>query len=81
MYRQQASKIWWRDMGERFYFGLAGSKTLEDPLGLPFESGLAAFRSAQILAAEISAIRPLLCGKTCVVVTRKSSIEAYYVSI
>jgi hypothetical protein len=68
-------------MGERFYFGLAGSKALDDPSGLPFDSELAAFRSAEILAKEISATRPSLCGTTCVVVTRNSSIDAYYVSI
>lgn len=68
-------------MGERFYFGLHGSKTLEDTLGLPFDSDLAAFRAAQFLAKEIAAIRPALCGSTCVAVTRKGSLDAYYVSI
>jgi hypothetical protein len=51
-------------LGERFYFGLAGSKTLEDTLGLPFPSELAAFRSAQTLAKEIAETRPLLRGTT-----------------
>jgi hypothetical protein len=68
-------------LGERFYFNLAGSKMLEDTLGLPFPSELAAFRSAQTLAKEIAETRPLLGGTTCVVVTRKSSVEEFYVSI
>jgi hypothetical protein len=50
-------------LGERFYFNLAGSKMLEDTLGLPFPSELAAFRSAQTLAKEIAETRPLLGGQ------------------
>jgi hypothetical protein len=68
-------------LGARFYFGLAGSKTLEDTLGLPFPSEPAAFRPAQTLAKEIAETRPLLRGTTCVVVTRKSSVDEFYVSI
>ena len=68
-------------MGERFYFGLAGSYSLEDPSGLPFESELAAFRSAEKLAEQISAARPALCGKVSVVVSRQNSVEEFFVSV
>jgi hypothetical protein len=68
-------------MGERFFFGLYGSESLDDPLGLPFADELIAFRSAQMLADEIAEIRPGLRGNTCVVVTRKGSFDTYYVSI
>lgn len=65
----------------RFFFGLQGAQNLEDRLGLPFETDLAAFRAAQRLAAELSVQRPGLRGTTCVVVTRKESRDAYYVAV
>jgi hypothetical protein len=68
-------------MGQRFFFGLHGPESLDDPLGLPFDDELIAFRSAQMLAEEIAAVRPGLRGNTCVVVTRKGSFDTFYVSI
>jgi len=65
----------------RFFFGLQGAKNIDDTLGLPFETDMAAFRAAQELAAELSSARPNLRGNTCVVVTRNDRNEAYYVSV
>ena len=65
----------------RFFFNLQGAQTINDPTGLPFESDLDAFHAAQRLAKELSRTRPNLCGSTCVVVIRKDTGDAYYVSV
>ena len=65
----------------RFFFDLQGAQNARDPTGLPFESELDAFRSAQRLAAELWNTRPELRGTTSVVVTRKRDGDAYYVSV
>ncbi len=65
----------------RFFFNLQGEQNVHDPAGLSFESELDAFRAAQRLARELSGARPALRGNTYVVVTRKGSGDAYYVSV
>lgn len=65
----------------RFFFDLCGQENVQDPKGLPFESGLAAFLAAQRLARDISDARPLLRGNTYVAVTCKGSADAFYVGI
>jgi hypothetical protein len=66
----------------RFFFDLQGKHIASDPTGLPFDSELDAFRSAQMLAAELWSTRPDLRGNTWVaVVSRKRDGETYYVSV
>jgi hypothetical protein len=66
----------------RFFFDLEGKHSAIDPAGLPFESELDAFRSAQMLAVEIGSIRPHLRGNTWVaIMSRKRDGDAYYVSV
>jgi hypothetical protein len=65
----------------RFFFDLQGTQDAVDPTGLPFENELRAFRAAQRLAVELSSTRPNLRGNSCVVVTRKDTADAYYVSV
>lgn len=68
-------------MTKRYYFGLIGAKTLEDPLGLAFDSDVAAFHCAADLAKSLADSQPALRGSTCVVVTQNNSHDVYYVSV
>jgi hypothetical protein len=66
----------------RFFFDLEGKQSASDPAGLPFESELSAFRSAQTLALELGSIRPQLRGNTWVaLMSRKRDGDAYYVGV
>jgi hypothetical protein len=62
----------------RFFFDLQGKHSASDPTGLPFDSELDAFRSAQTLAAELGSARPSLRGNTWIaVVSRKREAKPF----
>ena len=66
---------------KRYFFGLAGSRNVEDGQDLTFETDLAAFEAARWLAARLSSKHPELRGKTSAVATRKDRGETFYVSL
>ena len=68
-------------MMKRFFFDLQGSQNIADCSGLLFETELAAFRSAERMAQELSGARPELQGNTCVVVKRCAFDDGLYVSV
>jgi hypothetical protein len=57
----------------RFFFGLQGGQNTDDKHGLLYGNGLQAFRAAERLASELSHLRPVLRGNTCVLVARKGA--------
>ena len=65
----------------RFFFGVRGTRHIDDGQGMTFETYLAAFEAAQRLAAELSDKYPDLRGKICVEVTPIDRREAYFVSV
>jgi len=68
-------------MIKRYFFGLVGSKNLDDPLGLAFGSPVAAFRWATQLAEYLAEVQPELRGCASVIVTQSGSPDTYYVGI
>jgi hypothetical protein len=66
---------------KRFFFDLCGGQETKDPVGLPFETELQAFRAAVRLAVELGSARPMLQNNTSVVVSRCDADDLFCVSV
>ena len=66
---------------KKFFFDLQGGQNIDDHSGMMFQSELAAFKSAQKMAHDLTSARPKLHGNTCVVVKRCPFDDGLYISI
>ena len=66
---------------KRFLFNVCGACTVDDELGIRFDTELQAFRAAQRMARELAHVRPSLRGRAWIALTREGSEEAYCVGI